>query len=35
MSTARIIEPEVTGVDELEVGNTFIIVGKSGYGEKE
>jgi len=29
MTTARAIEPEVTGVDELEIGTTFIIPGSS------
>jgi hypothetical protein len=29
MTTAEAIEPEVTGVDELEVGTTFIITGSS------
>jgi hypothetical protein len=30
--SAKIIEPEVTGIDELEVGTTFIITGKRGNG---
>ena len=34
MTSAHTIEAEVTGVDELEIGATFII-GNSGYGEKE
>ncbi len=34
-TSARPIEPQVTGIDELEIGNTFIIIGNSGYGEKE
>ncbi|MEN8178873.1 MAG: hypothetical protein ABFS39_09645 [Pseudomonadota bacterium] len=35
MTSARTIKAEVTGIDELEIGHTFIINGNSGYGEKE
>ena len=30
--SAKTIEPEVTGIDELEIGTTFIITGDSGNG---
>jgi hypothetical protein len=33
-TSARPIEPQVTGIDELEIGNTFII-GNSGYAKSE
>ncbi len=33
--TARSIDAEITGVDELAVGSTFIISGSSGNGEEE
>jgi len=32
---SRSIKAEITGVDELEVGSTFIISGNSGYGEEK
>lgn len=35
IQSARSINPEVTGVDELAVGSTFIISGSSGNGEEE
>lgn len=35
IQSARSINPEVTGVDELAVGSTFIISGNSGNGEEE
>jgi hypothetical protein len=35
MPRAASIQAKVTGVDELEIGHTFIINGKSGYGEEE
>jgi hypothetical protein len=35
IQSARSISPEVTGVDELAVGSTFIISGSSGNGEEE
>ncbi len=35
MQTARSIRAEITGVDELEVGGTFIISGNSDNGEEE
>ena len=35
IQSARSISPEVTGVDELAVGSTFIISGSSGNGKEE
>jgi hypothetical protein len=35
IKTARSIRAEITGIDELEVGSTFIISGNRGYGEKK
>jgi hypothetical protein len=35
MQTSKLIEAEITGVDELAVGSTFIIVGSSENGETE
>ncbi len=35
LSRARSIPAEITGVDELAVGSTFIISGSIGHGEKE
>ena len=35
MPTARSISAEITGVDELAVGSTFIISGSNGNGEEE
>jgi len=33
--TTETIPAEITGVDELSVGSTFIIVGSSGNGEEK
>ena len=30
----EVIAPELTGVDELEIGSTFIITGKQSYGQE-
>ena len=35
MPTAHSIKAAVTGIDELEIGSTFIISGNSEYGEEE
>ncbi len=35
MRVAESIKPEITGIDELAVGSTFIIVGSSEDGEEE
>ena len=35
IQSARSINPQVTGVDELAVGSTFIISGSSGNGEEK
>jgi len=35
ITVAHTIQAEITGIDELEIGNTFIISGTSDHGEEE